>query len=181
MEYWKVVARQRRSPLRLLNRNKTAVYVSPRATKFDLDGFLRRLEKVGFPLKYTRKLHTINFTILPGTRTFGQYEDGEVWVDVRKKHRIKTLVETFVHEIAHHLDLNDDLSSGLGHERHYRAAHIHRVAKDSNEEYFARGFERYYSTDSRDRKDLKLFNPRLYKRIQWLHNKHRRKPRVSSS
>lgn len=180
MEHWKVVARQKRSPLWLLNRNRTAVYVSPRATKFDLDEFLTRLEKVKFPLKYTRRLHTINFTILPGTRTFGQYEDGEVWVDVRKKHRMKTLVETFVHEIAHHLDFDDGLSDGLGRERCYRAVHIHRVARDSNEEYFARGFERYYSTDKRDRKDLKLFNPRLYKRIHWLHRKYRSKPRVSS-
>lgn len=179
MERWKVVARRRGSPLRLLNNNKTQIWVSPRASQFDLDKFLSKLQEIGFPLKYTRGLQNINFTILYGKRTFGQYEDGEVWVDVRKKHRTKTLVETFVHEVAHHLDNNDELSKGLGRERCYRAVHIHKIARESNGEYWARGFERFYSTDSRDRKDLKLFNPRLYKRIRALHNRYKRKPRVS--
>lgn len=181
MERWKAVARRRGSPLRLLNNNGTQIWVAHRAKRFDLNRLLGHLEAVGFPLRYTRGIHTINFTIL-GKNCFGQYDDGEVWVDVRKKHRMKTLVETFVHEVAHHLDLDSDsnLSKPFSKERRYRGAHIHTIARKSNDEYWARGFERYYSTDPRDRSDLKLYNPHLYKSIRKLHLQYKRKPRVSS-
>jgi hypothetical protein len=180
MERWKVASRRKHGPLILRNRCKTLVWVNPNVSHgFDLDLFLKRLEQVRFPLRYTKGLSQINFTIL-GKKYFGLYEDGEIWIDTKKKRRAKTIIETFVHEVAHHLDFDEDLSNGLSHERKRRGMHVHSIARDSDEEYFARGFERYYSTDPRDKADLRKLNPRLYKRIDRLHQKYKRRPRVSS-
>ena len=175
------MSRRRGSPLRLVNNNRTSVWVSPRAKNFDLNRLLKALEEINFPLRYTRGISSINFSILGNPRLFGYYDDGEIYIDVRKKHRLKTIIETIVHEIAHHLDTDAELSDGLSQERRRRGRYIHRIARDSNDEYFARGFERYYSLDPRDRQDLKRFNPRLYARIHKLHRLYRRKRRAVSS
>jgi len=176
MERWSVARCRSRSGDKyyLANRNRTVVAITKRASKFDLELLLVKLREVGFPLRFTNGLQQINFVIL-NKGTFGEYLDDELWVDVRRKHRIKTLVETFIHEVAHHLDNSRSrtISFALHSERKRRGQRIHAVARKSDDEYFARGFERFYSIDPHDKRDLRKNNPKLYREIARLHRQYK--------
>ena len=178
MERWRVARCRSRGGARyfLANRGRTQIAITRRSKNFDILKLMEALQKVGFPLRYMRGLEQINFTIMP-KNTYGEYGLDEIWVDIRKKRRLRTLLETFVHEVAHHVDYmrKTTLDHALHQERKRRGQHIHRLAKQDDEEYFARGFERFYSLDPGKRATLKRKNPRLYRVINRLHREHRRK------
>lgn len=173
MERWTLVPRRNRGGPQFFikNRSATQVWLGPRARRFDVDTLFRKLEEVQFPLRYTRGLKRVNFTIL-SPDYFGEYGDETVWVDTRRKHRLTTLVETFVHEVAHYLDEQYDYSDRLTKERKHKGKRIHRVAGQSDDEYFARGFERFYSIKPGARADLQKHHPVLFKKISSLHKRY---------
>lgn len=178
MERWSVAKCRSRDGTRyyLANRARTVISITRRTKSFDITKLMDALQKVNFPLRFTKGLEEIHFTILD-KNTYGGYEDDEVWVDVRKVRRIRTILETFIHEVAHHVDYlrTSTLSESLHRERKRRGQYIHRIAAEDDEEYFARGFERFYSLDPRKKQALRLKNPKLYRVIERLHREHRRK------
>lgn len=158
----------------LKNQNTTSVKISRKFRSFDILKIFKKLEEIEFPFRYTNGLVQINFTHL---RDYGEYFDGVIWIDIRKGRRFKTLIETVIHEIAHHVDANKDnkYSCSLHKERKRRGKHVHSFAKHSDEEYFARGFERFYSMNPQDKIKLKKNNPQLYRSISALHERYRSK------
>lgn len=169
MEHWNVVkCRSDVANFFLLNKTKTLIRVSGRVG-IDIAEFLAALEDVGFPLKFTEGLSLVNFTIIPGGKYYGHYWGDVVTIDSRKKRRMRTLVETFVHEVAHHIDSEDDFSELLTRERKKKGHLLHKRAKGSDSEYWARGFERFYSVDPDDKRALRQTCPKLYRMILRLH------------
>jgi hypothetical protein len=158
----------------LANRQRTVIKISKRNKNFDILKLLEKLEEVGFPLRFTNGIQQINFTIL-GKSDFGWYLDDEVAIDVKRKRRLKTLVETFVHEVAHHIDFSRirTISYNLHSERKRKGRYIHSIASESDDEYFARGFERFYSLDPTQKSDLRKHNPKLYHEILRLHRQYK--------
>jgi hypothetical protein len=181
MENWTLVSRRNRGgpQFYLNNRSKTLVWLGHGAKSFDPHALFAKLEEVKFPLKYIKGMKKITFKTLKKTY-FGEYWDGEIWIDSRKKHRMSTLVDTFVHEVAHFLDEEYYLSHRLTAERKRKGKAVHTYAMKSDEEYFARGFERFYSLNPDKKKKLKKRNPELYKKIAALHRHHRSKSKSSS-
>jgi Mlc titration factor MtfA (ptsG expression regulator) len=104
---------------------------------------------------------------------FGMYSSDVVEIGAKPKRQMRMYVETFIHEVAHHIDSEDDYSQALSEERRKKGSHIgHLEAQRNNAEYFARGFERFYSPDVGDKKKLRKKNPKLYKTIQKLHRQY---------
>jgi hypothetical protein len=155
----------------LMNKTETVWQVNRRCGLNNAE-LLSRLEAIGFPLAYTEGLKRIRFTYLK-PKVYGLYGDDEIDIDVRKGRDLRLVVETFVHEVAHHIDSEDDISGELTHERKMRGKHIrHRTALTSDAEYFARGFERFYSEDPKDKRELRHHNPKLYAAILKLHRRY---------
>jgi hypothetical protein len=172
MEKWRLIRRRNRGGPQyyLDNRAQTLVWTSPTSKSFDILAIFHMLEEVGFPLRFMNKIKRVNFQRLRD-RAFGEYYDGELWIDTRRKHRLSTLIDTFVHEVAHNIDEEYDFSNHLTEERKQKGTRIHKIAGQSDEEYFARGFERFYSMNPNKKAALKKRNPKLYKRIAAIHRK----------
>ena len=181
MENWTLVSRRNRGGPQyyLNNRSKTLVWLAHGAKTFDVHALFAKLEQVQFPLKYIKGMKKITFKTLQ-ERYFGEYWDGEIWIDTRRRHRMSTLVDTFVHEVAHFLDEEYFFSHKLTDERKRKGKLIHKYATKSDEEYFARGFERFYSLNPENKKRLKKRNPELYKKIAVMHRQHRSKSKSAS-
>lgn len=157
----------------LLNRSRTLISVN-RRLDFDPAQLFRRLEKIGFPFRFTEGLERIHFSILTGDAG-GYYVDNMIWVDVSKKLQDHTL-ETFVHEVGHHVDEQEDVAPFLHKERLKKYRHLHETwSKHSDDEYLALGFGKFYSEDPADRRRLRAKNPLLYSAIRALHSDFSRK------
>lgn len=158
--------------IRLKNKTRTVLKINSRA-QFDVWDVLERLDRAKFPLSMVDGIPAINFTYLK--RMYGDYDyqTKVVRVDVRKSHRAATLAETIVHEVAHHLDRDDEIAEKLTGERKRQGRFIHRRARESDDEYFARGFERFYSGDPQKRVRLRS-HKRLYRAILSLDRKHKK-------
>ncbi len=156
----------------LANRSRTVLAFSRPARKFDILRLLRALDEAGFPLRFTEGITQINFTI--ARKYFGWYSDCEIWIDVNRKHRFGTILRTFIHEVAHHIDYSagDRISRGLEEERRRSGRRIHSEAARHDDEYLAHGFEAFYS-GPKGRRDLRKFHPSLHRTIVALHRKHR--------
>jgi hypothetical protein len=177
MEHWNVAVCDPRkndgASLYLMNRSETMVSVN-RRVHFDPVKFFKKLEKIKFPVKYTVGLERIHFTILTGDAG-GYYMDNKIWVDISRAQLDHTL-QIFVHEVGHHVEEQEAISTFLHEERMKRSKHLHAsFSERSDDEYLAIGFERYYSEDPADRRALRKKNPLLYKTIQRLHRDYRRK------
>lgn len=172
MESWNVVVCKRNdeADYYLLNRTRTPIKFTTKVP-FNMGEFLAVLEDVKFPLKYTNGIDLIQFKRMKGY--YGMYGDNIVEMGAKPKRTMKMYIETFIHEVAHHLDSEDDYSYNLSEERRKRGRHIgHPTAEKDNAEYFARGFEKFYSTNPKDKKNLKKRCPNLYKIIAKLHKKY---------
>lgn len=181
MERWKLIHRRNRGGAQFYidNRAKTLIWKSPTSKTFDIFTLFQKLEEVGFPVRFMNKIKRVNFQRLR-CKAFGEYYDGELWIDTRRKHRLSTVVDTFVHEVAHNLDEEYDFSNNLTEERKQKGSRIHRIAGESDDEYFARGFERFYSINANKKAALKKRNPKLYKRIAAIHRKFQSKAKKTS-
>jgi hypothetical protein len=154
----------------LRNRSSTQVSVSKR-THFDPVKFFQRLDKIKFPLKYSEGLERISFTVLTGDAG-GYYMDNRIWVDI-SQNQIDHVVEIFTHEIGHHVEEQEAISTFLHEERMKKAKHLHsKFSEKSDDEYMAIGFEKYYTEDPATRRELRKKNPLLYKTIQYLHREY---------
>jgi hypothetical protein len=152
--------------------------------EYDLEDLFQKLERVKFPKAYTEGIRQISLTSLrrPMNKWFGYYCRREIWINLRRHGKHGKLLtrsrdkvfETFVHEVAHHVDwfLEDDMSLGLKAEAKKLGRLIHKRANGNYEEYFARGFEKFYSEDPGERKKLKTEHPTLYRTILSLHKRY---------
>ena len=177
MERWRVAVcdpgKNDGARLFLRNRSETIVTVN-RRLKFDPTFVFDGLERRSFPSRYAEGLERIHFSILPSAG--GYYEDGRIWVDVSPV-GTSWVFENIIHEIGHHVDEQEGISSlmhGLpvGRRRFYLGE---RLSKNSHEEYFAIGFQKFYSDDPRDKERLRQRNPEMYRLIRKLHSEYHRK------
>lgn len=172
MESWNVAVCKRDpdADYYLMNKDRTPIKFTTKVP-FNMGEFLSILEDVGFPLKYTDGLELIRFMRLKDR--FGQYGGDVLEMGAKQKRSMKMYIETFVHEVAHHIDRDQDISGTLTAEREKFGKYIgHYTAEDDDAEYFARGFERFYSQDPKDKVALRKNCPKLYRTIQKLHNKY---------
>jgi hypothetical protein len=175
MENWNgtLMRSRQRNQFYLANRSRTLVKVK-KGLKFTPEQLFLQLQDVRFPLQYVEGLDAIYFTVIP-KNVQGYYCDGTIWIDVSKK-GIGEVLETFVHEVGHFLDDEEDLSGTLSEERKKRHRYLDDPnAKKDDGEYLATGFERFYSEDRKDRKALKRHNPKLHHIINALHRSFKRK------
>jgi hypothetical protein len=177
MEHWNVAVCDPRknegASLFLLNRSHTLVSVHSRI-HFDPICLFRRLEKINFPFKYTEGLERIHFSILTGDAG-GYYMDNKIWADVGRM-QIEHVLDTFVHEIGHHVDEQEEVAPFLHAERLKKSKHLNETwSTHSDDEYLALGFSKFYSEDSTDRRHLREKNPVLYRAITALHSDYRQK------
>lgn len=172
MESWNVAVCKRNddADFYLLNRSRTPIKFTTKVP-FNMGQFLAMLEDVRFPLRYTDGLELIQFRRMKNY--FGMYGDNIVEMGALPKRTMEMYLETFVHEVAHHLDSEDDYSPNLREERRKKGKYIgHESARKSDSEYFARGFEKFYSIHKSEKKKLRKKCPKLYRTILRLHKKH---------
>ena len=175
MENWNVAVCKRdpEADYYLMNKSRTPIKFTTKVP-FNMGEFLSVLEDVKFPLKFTNGLELIQFRRIKNC--YGMYGSDVVEMGAKPKRPMKMYVETFVHEVAHHIDSEEDFSNDLSEERRKKGKYIgHDEARKSNSEYFARGFEKYYSPDPADKKHLRKKCPHLYRTIQRLHRKYANK------
>jgi hypothetical protein len=157
----------------LMNRDRTPIKFTTKVP-FNMGEFLSALENLDFPLKYTDGLEMIRFRRLKNY--YGQYGGDVIDMGAKPKRSMKMYIETFIHEVAHHIDSDDDVSGLLTDERKKKGKYVgHFTAEEDDSEYFARGFERFYSLDPNDKKNLRKKCPKLYRAIQKLHKKYSNK------
>lgn len=131
---------------------------------------LLNVEEMGVPIELTKGLKEIYFTYLKGNLE-ATYLDGKIIVSCNRKH-VKEAHLSFIHELGHHIDEREAFTdmeelvnewtslSGTFEEYHVD------IAKDNGlEEYFAIGFEAYYSglIDLSEHKFLR-------KCVEWAHS-----------
>ena len=173
LNWKKGVVRSATGWLFLMNQSLTRVEVK-RRLKFDPFPLFRDLDRAGFPFAFAEGIRTVRFTVM-SQGNVGIYFDGRVWVDVSYAGFGEAL-ETFIHEVAHHIDEQEEVSARLGEERKKRGKFLKsKHARRSDDEYLAVGFERYYSLDRKKRSLLRQQNPKLYRTIQRLHRRYSKK------
>lgn len=175
MEHWNVaVCREGDADYFLLNKTKTLVKVHGGARNFDMGEVLAELEEIGFPLQFTEGIRIINFTYIRRKNYLGQYGDDEVEVDIKKCRSLDDIVSSFVHEVGHHVDSEEDMSDGLAPERRKHAKKVmDPYAGKDDSEYFARGFEWFYTGGPNCRRAIRRGCKQLYRRILRLHKTFR--------
>jgi hypothetical protein len=171
MKYWNVAIcdpkKNDGAGLFLVNKSETLVTVNNRLD-FDPLALFAELDKLNFPMSYTEGLEHIHFSKLRGNLC-GYYDDNKIYVHVSKVSSVNTL-QTFIHEVAHHVEEKEGIASFLHEEKIKRSKYIDEsFSSRKDDEYLALGFERYYSVDPQRRRELKKRNPLLYKTIQLLH------------
>lgn len=156
----------------LLNKTCTRIKVN-RRMKFDPGEFLSRLDNVGFPLSFTDGIEYVNFTVITDKfNAAGYYVDNNIMIDISSDD-VDFALETFMHEVGHYVDENENISGVLQDERLRCAKHLEeRFSSRTNAEYLAIGFEKFYSEKTGHRKALRKHNPMLYKNIMSLHRKY---------
>lgn len=172
MDLWNVAVCKRNdeADFYLMNRNRTPIKFTTHVP-FNMGEFLSILEDVKFPLKYTNGIELVQFRRMKNA--YGMYYDNVVEMGAKPKRSMRMYIETFIHEVAHHIDSENDYSHDLGDERRRRGRSLgHDEATKSNAEYFARGFERFYSPNPDDRKKLRQKNPKLFRTIARIHRKY---------
>lgn len=161
--------------LTLINASDTLLSFNSKSKgKVDMAALLAKLEEANVPLSYTKGVHEIQFTLMPGLH--GDYFDGKIRLSCMNQ-SLPIIAQTFVHELAHHVDEVEDISSSddLMKEKKRKAKHIDDSYASKNiAEYIAVGFEVFYFGGEEERKKLRECNPKLYRTISRLHRKYSR-------
>lgn len=158
----------------LMNGDSTPVRLSP-SSKPDVSWLMSRMEELGIPIAYTKDLEEIYFTKLPGG-DHGDYCAGRIRMSADKK-TCPIMDKVFVHELAHHVDDQEDVTSDekLIQEKKRAAKYMaDTYAKKNVGEYLAVGFEVYYLGTEQEKKKMRKRNPRLYRTIGDLHRRFSR-------
>jgi len=126
------------------------------------------LEEIGFPISYSRGLKEIYFTYLWGYLA-GDYDcDGIIRVSCNNMF-LQNHAQHFIHEIGHHVDESEAYSEDLDLQeewKHHSSSFIHVDIDKDPAEYFAMGFDRWYTGGNLSE------NPLLTSTIQNIHNKY---------
>ena len=171
---WNVISVKKKE-YALMNGCQTPINCSPSSSP-DISWLMSRMEELGVPIAYTEDLVEIYFTKLPGG-DHGDYSSGRIRLAADKKTR-DILDKVFVHELAHHLDDQEDVTSDdiLCKEKKLKAKHMpDAYAKKNVGEYLAVGFEVYYLGSKKEKTKMRKMNPRLFKTIASLHRRFNRK------
>lgn len=166
MEHWNLaVCRTRRGEqYYLTNRSRTMIKIRKRLRFSPVELFVR-MQELGVPLRYTLGLDEVYFTVLRG-ESVGWHFDGKIIVDVSSQWTLDDLVKTLIHELGHHVDEQEDISSH-GHLTVERIKSVKLLAEkrtntNDDAEYLAAGFEEYYAGGPKGRRSLRRHHPRLY-------------------
>lgn len=157
---------------RLSNQSATLLQFSQRVN-VSVDSLLRCMDDASVPFGFTEGLREIYFTYLPSSR--GDYEAGHVRLSCDAGSKV--LDTTLVHELGHHLDVIEGISTRLKVVQEYMMTRK-LVApaggtSDDCEEYVAIGFELFYFGKRGTKTRLKKENPKLYNVIRYLHDKYK--------
>lgn len=158
----------------LLNCECTPILLS-QSSKPDLSWLMSRMEELRIPISYTKNLEKIIFTKIPRGH-HGDYQGDIIRLAADKK-TAPILDKVFVHELAHHVDDHEDISSDdlLIKEKKVASKYMDDAyARKNTSEYLAVGFEVYYLGTKEEKKKLRAKNPRLYRAIAALHRKFSR-------
>jgi hypothetical protein len=137
---------------------------------------MSKMEEARIPFSYTEGVEQIYFTLLRG-RTHGDYSDGTIRLSCGHESR-DTYASTLVHELAHHLDEEEDISGrdSIIIEKRSQARHLSdNYAQKNIGEYVAVGFEVYYFGSRDEKIRMRRKNPRLWNVIKYIHRKYRSK------
>lgn len=158
----------------LLNRSRTVIRLSEHSF-IDLAEILSKIEEADVPISFTDGLKEIYFTILgeydEGRHLAGDYKDGVIRISTHAISR-SDIPQTFVHELAHHVDIEYDISlkKKIIEEKPKAARFMpDRYARKDISEYVACGFEVFYFGTREQRGTFRKSNPRLYNVISYLH------------
>lgn len=144
--------------------------------KSGLRSALKKLDERSVPKSYTAKLDEIYLTYLKND-TLGLYSDCCITLSCCKV-AIGSMERTLIHEIGHHIDYMNDISSSNELYEEWELCHPYVYVDDEPfnsdkyiTEYVALGFEKYYFGDI---KDMVRTTPVLFKEINKIHNKYRK-------
>lgn len=132
---------------------------------------LSKMEELQFPIEYTNGIEEIYFTYLRNNLE-GDYFDGKIRIGCNNKY-LKTIHSTLIHEIGHHVDFNESISSCESIKSEWKkngSLFVHRDMEDEWKgpgEYFAIGFENYYMGEpfSKEHKNLHKKIRNIHKQI----------------
>lgn len=174
MESWNVITcKDPDGDFVLLNKSRTLIRFSLRVQP-DIAVLMSEMEEAGVPFTFTEGVKKIYFTHLPDG-THGDYNSGNIRLSCGHISR-ETYASTLVHELAHHLDEEEDISgreSIIVEKRKKARFMTDKYARKNIGEYIAVGFEVYYFGTRIERAKMRKRNPRLYNVIKYLHRKYR--------
>lgn len=160
---------------RLLNGSATLLQFDQRVDASVVESLIGRMTDARVPFAYSEGLREVYFTYLPNRR--GDYEPGHVRLSCDASGGV--LDTTFAHELGHHLDEIEKLSTRRKvveeHETKTLEAPAGGSSRKDIEEYVAIGFELYYFGKRGIKTRLKKENPKLYNVIHHLHRKYKNK------
>lgn len=152
----------------------TVISCSPKSRP-DITWLMSRMEELGVPPSYTWDLDEIYFTRLAG-RNHGDYCNNKIRLSVDKE-SWSMVDRTLVHELAHHIDDQEDITGddALIKERKLKGRHMaDSYARKNVGEYLAVGFEVYYVGTRKERGVMRAKNPVLYHTISRIHKRYRK-------
>ncbi len=165
----------------LANDVGTVVRLSKRVD-VDLPLLMSRLEERGIPIAYSYGVHEIYFTVLPGDDEdkyavkYGDYDRVEKRITLSCGVQARPdLHSSLVHELIHHVDMNEDFSSRekIVEEKALKARGLDDGYASVNvDEYVAVGFEMHYFGTREQRRKIRKEHPRLYNLIRYIHRKY---------
>lgn len=174
VELWNVIkCNDKEADFVLLNKSKTTISFSKRSNA-DLAMIMNEMEEASVPFSYTNGVKKIYFTLLR-SNTHGDYSDGNIRLSCGRNSR-DMYASTFVHELAHHLDEEEDISGrdSIITEKKRKARYLtDSYARKNVGEYIAVGFEVYYFGSRDERARMRKNNPKLWNVIRHIHRKYR--------
>jgi hypothetical protein len=139
------------------------------------DMFIARLmsemEDAQVPIAYSSGLREVTFTRM--TKDVGEYLNGVIRVSTTKE-GMRNAAKILVHELAHHVDFSEDITSDerLVREKTKKAKFMSDgYSRKDVGEYWACGNEVFYFGDEKAKKKLRKKNPYLFKKISLTHHK----------
>ncbi|MHB8407978.1 MAG: anthrax toxin lethal factor-related metalloendopeptidase [Acidiferrobacterales bacterium] len=156
----------------LLNKTRTLVRMSKRV-RVELPKLLVEMEEHRVPFQYTEGLNEVYFTLLRDN-TCGDYINDKIRLSCDSVSQ-ELMGQTLVHELAHHVDEQEDISERdeIKAEKKARAQYMEdKYCKKNAGEYVAVGFEVYYFGSPEEKKKMEIHNPVLFKTIKGIHRKY---------
>ena len=133
----------------LLNGSDTIIKKHKQVPVSCIVELMSKLEEIQFPIIYTDGLKEIYFTYLK-SKLEGEYlQEGVVRIGCNNALKPK-MHQIFIHEVGHHVDAEGGFSDDerlRGEWSKKSGSFVHVDIKNDPGEYWAIGFERWYTTD----------------------------------